>query len=168
MCKSQLHIISKKCVQRWELRLKLAVKNPVFTSSSTPVFWRSIHSLSFSLLHQLIDSSLLQIDPLILSVFTRSWLQSSADRSTLDKWDTRRRGRGWRILAVAWIRIIIIYGKNAFLELNKSVSVATIIQVNTGFYPTPSWKRKKMKNHHARTHASRGALITSAGYFVSL
>jgi hypothetical protein len=44
-----------------------------------------------------------------------------------------------RILAVAWIRmIIIINGKNAFLELNKSVSVATIIQVNTGFYPTPS------------------------------
>jgi hypothetical protein len=39
------------------------------------------------------------------------------------------RGRG-RILAVTWIRIITIYEKNAFLELNKSVSVATIIKLN--------------------------------------
>jgi len=87
LCESQLPYYIQKCVQR-----------PVFTSSSTPVFWRLIHSLS------VFTSSSTPVfwrSSHSLSVFTSSWLQSSADRSTLDKWDTRRWGGGGDF-SVAW------------------------------------------------------------------
>ncbi len=138
--------------------------NPVFTSSSTSSLLEIDPLISFSL-HQLIDSRLLEIDPLIS--FSLHQLMTPAFCRSIHSWQVGHtlRGRG-RILAVTWIRIITIYEKNAFLELNKSVSVATIIKLNR--ISSNTIVKKKRRWTRITTHASRGALITSAGSFVSL